>query len=105
MGPFAFMIADDGQAPKGRESFERSFAVQYFGNTAAFENEECFAKKKNHYMLADMYAMALSDLHMGMVISSCDDITVIWRRARGRQRGTSYPTECYNGYYDSKPAA
>jgi hypothetical protein len=59
----------------------------------------CMADK--HRMLFyDMYGLALSDVHMGNPLSSCDVTVVHWRKILGKDRESSFPQECYRGYYD-----
>lgn len=99
-GPVAFLIADDGQMPKGRVRFQQSSVVHYWSSLELMEDPGCFVKKKYHYMLAEMYAMAMTDLHMGMILSSCDDIVAIWRRRHGYNATSSFPLGCYSGYYN-----
>jgi len=43
--------------------------------------------------------MSMTDYHMGMVLSSCDDIVVHWRMRERKANASSYPTGCYDPYY------
>ena len=99
---FSVLLADDNQLPLGRERFLRNPFSKSIGYLSEMERPECFVQKKHQYMLAEMIGMSLTDYHMGMPLSSCDDIVVHWRRARGKPEGSSYPGYCYDRFYTDK---
>lgn len=92
------LLATDNQTPEG----EKIMRAIDFGIVHKLEDyETCFVNMDFQYMLADMIALSLTDLHIGNPLSSCDDIIVHWRKARGKQIGTSFPQGCYDEYYKS----
>jgi len=97
--PLAVLLADDNQTPMGYETLRKSRLPKMFFNLQNEERAECFSKKKDHNMLADMLGMSMTDYHMGMVLSSCDDIVVHWRMRERKANASSYPTGCYDPYY------
>lgn len=97
-------LADDGQVPSGTLALKRSKAIVDVVELGdAVRNmptltEPCF-KGNMRSMMADAYALALMPYHMDNPVSSCGSIVTIWRTALGKQRGSSYPTQCYDEFY------
>jgi hypothetical protein len=95
----SILLASDSQTPFGEAALFRSPVVRTISKITDGEKPSCFKNKKFHYMLAEMLALSLTDYHMGNVLSSCDDIVAHWRSANGKEKGSSYPPICYDGFY------
>lgn len=95
---FDVLLATDGQAPHGDAALRETPHARRVHGLDAMDLGTCFAKRKNHDMLAEMMAMALADFHMELPTSSCSRFVLEWRIELGRRKGSMYPPLCFDGY-------
>jgi len=98
------LFTTDSNDKKGDEILKMSPVISALFKMNDLTTDTTCSKNKHRVLLYDMYGLALSDYHMGNALSTCDVTVVHWRRLLKKPIGTSYPTLCYDAYYNDTPA-
>ena len=93
------LLASDGKDEAGDFAMRESPQIHDLIRLRDLELPGCFADKEYMYVMADMIAMSLMDLHMDNPLSMCGEVVAHWRSAMGKERGSSWPRECYDRRY------
>jgi hypothetical protein len=103
--PILGILATDGQDIAGDVALRENllFNEIFTPNSRPISNKQSCSSNPHIAMISDMYALALADLHFGNPLSSCDVLVVHWRKNLGHQINSSYPIDCYNGFYREPP--
>ncbi|KAH9261411.1 hypothetical protein BASA81_000055 [Batrachochytrium salamandrivorans] len=108
---FNVLFTTDNNDKKGDAKLLKSTAIrtsfkieEKSPHDGACTNEK-HPQRPHRLMLKEMYALALADYHMANPCSSCDVIVVHWRKVLGKAVGSSFPPQCFDGYYLSESLA